>query len=167
MYPGVGTKRPDGSHRVGCARCPAPALRRRGSAALTRSAAQQTSHGGGEAAPQRRGSRLVAARPRGNLVFVIVRRGLLVSVDVRLRLRSGDDRRLRRDLGLNHRRQLYTRSVVVPQEAHPFQAAKAAYGPTTFGVFSCSKATNEVNFAAQKFSRAVLGSNNIDSCNRT
>jgi predicted molibdopterin-dependent oxidoreductase YjgC len=48
-----------------------------------------------------------------------------------------------------------------------FQAAKAAHGPTTFGVFSCSKATNEVNFAAQKFSRAVLGSNNIDSCNRT
>ena len=48
-----------------------------------------------------------------------------------------------------------------------FQAAKAQYGPTTFGVFSCSKATNEVNFAAQKFSRAVLGSNNIDSCNRT
>ncbi|HET9456052.1 MAG TPA: molybdopterin-dependent oxidoreductase, partial [Candidatus Limnocylindrales bacterium] len=43
-----------------------------------------------------------------------------------------------------------------------FDAAKAAYGPTTFGVFSCSKATNEVNFAAQKFSRAVLGSNNID-----
>ena len=48
-----------------------------------------------------------------------------------------------------------------------FQAAKAAHGSTTFGVFSCSKATNEVNFAAQKFSRAVLGSNNIDSCNRT
>jgi predicted molibdopterin-dependent oxidoreductase YjgC len=48
-----------------------------------------------------------------------------------------------------------------------FNAAKAQYGSTTFGVFSCSKATNEVNFAAQKFSRAVLGSNNIDSCNRT
>jgi len=48
-----------------------------------------------------------------------------------------------------------------------FQAAGAAHGPTTFGVFSCSKATNEVNFAAQKFSRTVLGSNNIDSCNRT
>ena len=48
-----------------------------------------------------------------------------------------------------------------------FQAAKAAHGPTTFGIFSCSKATNEVNFAAQKFSRTVLGSNNIDSCNRT
>ena len=48
-----------------------------------------------------------------------------------------------------------------------FAAAKAAHGPTTFGVFSCSKATNEVNFAAQKLARTVLGSNNIDSCNRT
>ena len=36
-----------------------------------------------------------------------------------------------------------------------------------FGMFSCSKATNEMNFMAQKFSRVVLGSNNIDSCNRT
>ena len=35
------------------------------------------------------------------------------------------------------------------------------------GIFSCSKATNEVNFIAQKLSRVVLGSNNIDSCNRT
>jgi formate dehydrogenase major subunit len=48
-----------------------------------------------------------------------------------------------------------------------FRRAMAAHGPTTFGIFSCSKATNEVNFAAQKFSRVVLGSNNIDSCNRT
>jgi formate dehydrogenase major subunit len=48
-----------------------------------------------------------------------------------------------------------------------FAAAKAAHGPSAFGVFSCSKATNEVNFAAQKFARAVMGSNNIDSCNRT
>jgi formate dehydrogenase major subunit len=35
------------------------------------------------------------------------------------------------------------------------------------GVFSCSKATNELNFATQKFSRVVLGTNNVDSCNRT
>jgi formate dehydrogenase (hydrogenase) len=48
-----------------------------------------------------------------------------------------------------------------------FQRAMAARGSSTFGVFSCSKATNEVNFAAQKLSRTVLGSNNIDSCNRT
>ena len=43
--------------------------------------------------------------------------------------------------------------------------ASADYAP--IGIFSCSKATNEVNFAAQKLSRIVLGSNNIDSCNRT
>jgi predicted molibdopterin-dependent oxidoreductase YjgC len=35
------------------------------------------------------------------------------------------------------------------------------------GLFSCSKATNELNFATQKFARLALGSNNIDSCNRT
>ena len=40
-------------------------------------------------------------------------------------------------------------------------------GGSSFGLFSCSKATNEVNFVAQKFARVVLGSNNIDSCNRT
>jgi predicted molibdopterin-dependent oxidoreductase YjgC len=46
-------------------------------------------------------------------------------------------------------------------------AIKAHYGGDAFGFFSCSKATNEVNFLAQKFMRTVLGSNNIDSCNRT
>ncbi len=37
----------------------------------------------------------------------------------------------------------------------------------TFGMFSCSKATNEMNYIAQKFARSIMGSNNIDSCNRT
>ena len=41
------------------------------------------------------------------------------------------------------------------------------HGETAFGMFSCSKSTNEMNYAAQKFARAVMGSNNIDSCNRT
>jgi formate dehydrogenase major subunit len=40
-------------------------------------------------------------------------------------------------------------------------------GPRTFGMFSCSKTTNELNFVAQKFVRSVIGSNNVDSCNRT
>ena len=44
---------------------------------------------------------------------------------------------------------------------------KARYGGNAFGFFSCSKATNEVNFVAQKFTRTMLSSNNIDSCNRT
>ncbi len=37
----------------------------------------------------------------------------------------------------------------------------------SFGMFSCSKSTNEMNFLAQKFARQVMGTNNIDSCNRT
>jgi formate dehydrogenase (hydrogenase) len=41
------------------------------------------------------------------------------------------------------------------------------HGPSAFGLFSCSKSTNETNFIAQKFARSVIGSNNIDSCNRT
>lgn len=40
-------------------------------------------------------------------------------------------------------------------------------GPQTFGMFSCSKTTNELNYIAQKFVRFVIGCNNIDSCNRT
>jgi formate dehydrogenase (hydrogenase) len=42
-----------------------------------------------------------------------------------------------------------------------------ANGGQSFGLSSCSKATNEMNFVAQKFARVVMGSNNIDSCNRT
>jgi formate dehydrogenase (hydrogenase) len=40
-------------------------------------------------------------------------------------------------------------------------------GPRTFGMFSCSKTTNELNYVTQKFVRSVIGCNNIDSCNRT
>jgi formate dehydrogenase major subunit len=48
-----------------------------------------------------------------------------------------------------------------------FRAAVERKGPDTFGLFSCSKATNEVNYIAQKFARQVIGTNNVDSCNRT
>jgi predicted molibdopterin-dependent oxidoreductase YjgC len=51
--------------------------------------------------------------------------------------------------------------------ADGFRAAVAAGGPNAFGLFSCSKASNEVNFMTQKFARVVMGSNNVDSCNRT
>lgn len=45
--------------------------------------------------------------------------------------------------------------------------ARAQGATTSFGMFSCSKATNEMNYAAQKFARVAMLSNNIDSCNRT
>jgi formate dehydrogenase (hydrogenase) len=51
--------------------------------------------------------------------------------------------------------------------AEGFAAARQAAGTRAFGLFSCSKTTNELNFLSQKFARAVMGSNNVDSCNRT
>ena len=51
--------------------------------------------------------------------------------------------------------------------AEGLSRAVAAGGPDAIGVFSCSKATNEMNFIAQKFVRTAIGTNNIDSCNRT
>lgn len=46
-------------------------------------------------------------------------------------------------------------------------AGLSPYRGDSFGMFSCSKATNETNYIAQKFARLVMASNNIDSCNRT
>ena len=48
-----------------------------------------------------------------------------------------------------------------------FAASRDAHGGNSIGFFSCSKSTNEMNFIAQKLARAGLGTNNIDSCNRT
>jgi len=51
--------------------------------------------------------------------------------------------------------------------ATALKANRAKHGDRAFGIFSCSKSTNEMNFVAQKFARVVMGTNNIDSCNRT
>jgi formate dehydrogenase major subunit len=48
-----------------------------------------------------------------------------------------------------------------------FRKSIAKNDPRDFGMFSCSKTTNELNYTAQKFVRTVMGTNNIDSCNRT
>jgi len=51
--------------------------------------------------------------------------------------------------------------------AEGFARARQQDTTKSFGIFSCSKATNEMNFLAQKLARQVMGTNNIDSCNRT
>ena len=51
--------------------------------------------------------------------------------------------------------------------ARTFRASIKKHDPRNFGMFSCSKTTNELNYAAQKFVRSIMGTNNIDSCNRT
>jgi formate dehydrogenase major subunit len=51
--------------------------------------------------------------------------------------------------------------------ADGFRRVTDEHGPSAFGLFSCSKTTNELNYLTQKFARTVIGSNNVDSCNRT
>jgi formate dehydrogenase major subunit len=51
--------------------------------------------------------------------------------------------------------------------AEGFRRNLTTRGAEALGIFSCSKATNEVNFLAGKLARVAFGNNNIDSCNRT
>jgi formate dehydrogenase major subunit len=51
--------------------------------------------------------------------------------------------------------------------ARGFRRNLETHGANSLGIFSCSKATNEVNFIAGKLARVAFGNNNIDSCNRT
>lgn len=47
-----------------------------------------------------------------------------------------------------------------------FLAIKERYGSNSLAVLSSAKCTNEENYVLQKFTRAVLGTNNIDHCAR-
>lgn len=51
--------------------------------------------------------------------------------------------------------------------ADGFRRVKLQHGGDAIGTFSCSKASNEVNFLASKLARIAFGTHNIDSCNRT
>ena len=51
--------------------------------------------------------------------------------------------------------------------ASGLRGVRDEHGARALGLFSCSKASNETNYLAQKFARTVLHTNNIDSCNRT
>ncbi len=43
----------------------------------------------------------------------------------------------------------------------------AKHGPDTFSAFGSGRITNENNYAIQKFTRVVVGTNNVDHCART
>ncbi|MEJ8660946.1 molybdopterin oxidoreductase family protein [Streptomyces sp. MS1.AVA.4] len=51
--------------------------------------------------------------------------------------------------------------------ADGFRRTRQEHGPDSFAMLSCARATNEMNYVAQKFTRVVMGTNNVDSCNRT
>jgi predicted molibdopterin-dependent oxidoreductase YjgC len=50
--------------------------------------------------------------------------------------------------------------------ARRFEAIKKQYGPDSIGVLVSAKMSNEENYLAQKFARAVIGTNNVDHCAR-
>jgi len=51
--------------------------------------------------------------------------------------------------------------------AEGFRRTMERHGGDAIGTFSCSKASNEVNFLAQKLVRVGFRTHNVDSCNRT
>jgi len=50
--------------------------------------------------------------------------------------------------------------------AERLQAIIKDHGPDSVGVLVSAKITNEENYLAQKFARAVVGTNNVDHCAR-
>ncbi len=50
--------------------------------------------------------------------------------------------------------------------AHRLGRIIAEHGPDSVGVLVSAKVTNEENYLAQKFARAVIGTNNVDHCAR-
>jgi predicted molibdopterin-dependent oxidoreductase YjgC len=42
----------------------------------------------------------------------------------------------------------------------------AAHGPDSVAMLASARITNEENYLAQKFMRAVIGTNNVDHCAR-
>lgn len=51
--------------------------------------------------------------------------------------------------------------------ASKLSTIKNDFGSDAIAMFACARATNEANYVTQKFMRTVIGSNNIDGCNRT
>ena len=52
------------------------------------------------------------------------------------------------------------------EAARQLTVARVATGPDSVGVLGSARATNEDNYLVQKLARAVLGTNNVDSCAR-
>jgi formate dehydrogenase major subunit len=63
--------------------------------------------------------------------------------------------------------QTATWDEALDRAASGFRRVIDQHGGDALGIFSCSKASNEMNFLAQKLARVGFGTHNIDSCNRT
>lgn len=54
----------------------------------------------------------------------------------------------------------------IQTSADKFKRIINDHGPDSVGVLLSAKITNEENYVAQKFARAVIGTNNVDHCAR-
>jgi predicted molibdopterin-dependent oxidoreductase YjgC len=54
----------------------------------------------------------------------------------------------------------------VGEVAERLTAIRETHGPDSIGVLVSAKITNEENYLAQKFTRAAIGTNNVDHCAR-
>ena len=59
-----------------------------------------------------------------------------------------------------------TWNEAVNHAAHHFNRIKDEYGPDAIGILVSAKVTNEENYLAQKFTRAAIGTHNVDHCAR-
>jgi len=66
----------------------------------------------------------------------------------------------------NGRLQKATWNEAIQITAENLNKISDTYGPDSIGVLVSAKMTNEENYLAQKFTRAVIGTNNIDHCAR-
>jgi predicted molibdopterin-dependent oxidoreductase YjgC len=54
----------------------------------------------------------------------------------------------------------------IQTSADKFKKIINEHGPDSVAVLASAKITNEENYLAQKFARAVIGTNNVDHCAR-
>jgi predicted molibdopterin-dependent oxidoreductase YjgC len=54
----------------------------------------------------------------------------------------------------------------IKTSADKFKKIINEHGPDSVAVLASAKITNEENYLAQKFARAVIGTNNVDHCAR-
>jgi len=66
----------------------------------------------------------------------------------------------------NGRLQKATWNEAIQITAENLKKISDTHGPDSIGVLVSAKVTNEENYLAQKFTRAVIGTNNVDHCAR-
>ena len=66
----------------------------------------------------------------------------------------------------NGRLQKATWNEAIQITAENLKKIGDTYGPDSIGVLVSAKITNEENYLAQKFTRAAIGTNNVDHCAR-